>query len=441
MGNNEEHFDCTKSLTIKQITGTCWFNAILMSIFYSDGMRKLLIPRIKKWTKINSPKQIIKDLVLKHHINISDKHIKFFEKFKPEILLKELYLDNPEIFNFDPDKGEGYFAGRYFPKLLKYLDITDIVLLDSIKSPDGKSYNTLFYSQHNIIKDQKNPMQKIFGKPSSKEETEKYLAKTPEVLIIMTKKESDIQFYPEHYYKSTLRFTPQIIYNGVEYIADSLLLANFNQQQCKKGHEIAGVTCNKKRYMYNGWTSQTVDTGISGELKQKIPCSLMPHDWLDYKKSGFCIDRKKCDLFYHDNDKIKMSQLCFSYTQGPRIFTYIRKNLIEDKISKVTSKKIIPIIHIPLVIIPKKIITIKPKPQITPIKNKECPEDKILNPLTNRCVKKNSLIGKTLLKEGKSINANIKIEKTISCPPDKILNPKTGRCVNKKGKVGKDLLK
>jgi hypothetical protein len=405
-----EKFNCDTSFTIPQNGGgTCWFNAIMMAIFYSDGMRKLLIPRIKKWTQINSPKQIIKDLVLKHHVNISAKHINFFEKFKPEILLKELYLDNPEIFNFDPDKWEGYFAGRYFPKLLKYIDITDIILLDSIKSPEGKGYNTLFYSQHNIIKDQKNPMQKTFGKPSSKDETEKYLSKKPEVLIIMTKKESDIQFYPTHYYKSTLKFNPEIIYNEVEYVADSLLISNFNQYQCKKGHEIAGVTCNKKRYMYNGWTSQTVDAGISGKLKQKIPCSLMPHDWLDYTKSGFCINRKKCDLFYHNNERIKMKQLCFSYSQGPRIFTYIRKDLLNDKSIK---KSYIPIIHKPL--IPKPIV-LKPVVTKTVIKIKECPDNKILNPLTKRCVKKDSVIGKKILKEtgvNLIINTKISVKKT-----------------------------
>jgi len=382
MGVNGK-FECDKSLTLKQITGTCWFNAILMAIFYSEGMRTLLIPRIKKWIALDNPKKIIKDIVLKHYVNVTPEHVKFFEKFKPEILLKELYKSNPDIFNFDPEKGEGYFAGRYFPKLLKYLDITDISLLDAIKSSTGKGYYNIYYSQANIIKETKNPMKKSFGKPSGEKKTSKYLSKTPEVLIIMTKKDSDIQFYPNHYFKEKKRFSPEITYNNVVYVADSLLLANFNQNQCKMGHEIAGVTCNKKRYMYNGWTSQTIDAGITGELKQKIPCSLMPHDWLDYTKNGFCIDRKKCDLYYHNNEKIKMTQLCFSYIQGSRIYTYIRKDLLAPPVKKKIVKKIIEK--------PKTNITITEKP-------KECPPDKILNPLTGRCVSKTGKIGKDLLK-------------------------------------------
>jgi len=425
--DKEEKFNCDKSYVIKQISGTCWFNAILMTSFYSEGMRKLLIPRIKKWENLDSPKQIIKDLVLKHYVNITPEHIKFFEKFKPEILLKELYKANPEIFNFDPDKGEGYFAGRYFTKLLKYLDITDISVLDAIKTTDG--YNKIFYSQNNVKIDTKNPMKNVFGKPSNKDVTEKYLSKTPEVLIIMTKRDSDIQFYPKHYYKTTLRFNSEIIYNNVKYVADSLLLANFNNQQCKKGHEIAGVTCNKRRYMYNGWTSQTVDAGISGKLKQKVPCSLMPHDWLDYTKSGFCIDRKKCDLFYHDDDKIKATQLCFSYTQGPRIFTYIRKDSLENEKEKPKPK-----------IVQSKLKLIVNKPEIKPnvIVEKPVPPKKIVIKKPKQIIDIDK--PKTKLISPKKDNKE-KDENKKGCPPGKILNPKTGRCVNKTGKIGKEILK
>jgi hypothetical protein len=50
---------------------------------------------------------------------------------------------------------------------------------------------------------------------------------------------------------------------------------------------------------------------------------------------------------------------------------------------------------------------------------KDCPEDKILNPKTNRCIKANGITAKKL--EPKS-----KIKK---CPEGKVLNPKTNRCI------------
>jgi predicted phosphoribosyltransferase len=92
------------------------------------------------------------------------------------------------------------------------------------------------------------------------------------------------------------------------------------------------------------------------------------------------------------------------------------------------------------------------------VKNKECPPDKILNPDTNRCVLKNGVLGKLLLKKIISVKPKEpkepkEIKKTKEpkepkelkepkeCPPDKILNPDTNRCVLKNGVLGKLLLK
>jgi hypothetical protein len=65
---------------------------------------------------------------------------------------------------------------------------------------------------------------------------------------------------------------------------------------------------------------------------------------------------------------------------------------------------------------------------------KKCKEDEILNPETNRCVKKTGAIGKKLL--GKE-----PVVEKKSCKDDEVLNPKTKRCVKKSGAVGKELLK
>ena len=37
---------------------------------------------------------------------------------------------------------------------------------------------------------------------------------------------------------------------------DGLLLSNFNRDACNKSHQISGVSCNGKRFMYNGWLVQ-----------------------------------------------------------------------------------------------------------------------------------------------------------------------------------------
>lgn len=62
---------------------------------------------------------------------------------------------------------------------------------------------------------------------------------------------------------------------------------------------------------------------------------------------------------------------------------------------------------------------------------KRCREDEIINPNTNRCVKKDGKIGKALLKQ----------QNVVKCKDDEILNPLTKRCVKKTGKIGKQILK
>jgi hypothetical protein len=57
---------------------------------------------------------------------------------------------------------------------------------------------------------------------------------------------------------------------------------------------------------------------------------------------------------------------------------------------------------------------------------KKCKDDEILNPATNRCVKKSGAIGKSLL--------------TKKCKDDQVLNPATNRCVKKNGALGRQIL-
>ena len=84
----------------------------------------------------------------------------------------------------------------------------------------------------------------------------------------------------------------------------------------------------------------------------------------------------------------------------------------------------------------------------------ECPEDKICNTDTGNCVSKKGSIGKKLLlttttsvktkKETTNSKSKTSENKNCNegyeCPEEKICNPKTGKCVKKDGKIGKELL-
>lgn len=78
-----------------------------------------------------------------------------------------------------------------------------------------------------------------------------------------------------------------------------------------------------------------------------------------------------------------------------------------------------------------------------------CPPGKILNPKTNRCVNENGAIGKKLSPDIRPNKVSTRksspkspvfpLKQKSPCPEKKILNPKTNRCVNKDGPKGKTL--
>ena len=69
--------------------------------------------------------------------------------------------------------------------------------------------------------------------------------------------------------------------------------------------------------------------------------------------------------------------------------------------------------------------------KLIPVKDKQCDENKIINPRTKRCVKRLSRIGRKLSP------VDYIREKAKNCDENKIINPRTRRCVKKDGKVGR----
>lgn len=66
-----------------------------------------------------------------------------------------------------------------------------------------------------------------------------------------------------------------------------------------------------------------------------------------------------------------------------------------------------------------------------------CPENKILNPKSGRCVLRSGTIGRSLIQ--KLSTQNIKYD--VRCPNNMIKNPRTGRCVLKSGRIGRMIIK
>jgi hypothetical protein len=165
-------------------------------------------------------------------------------------------------------------------------------------------------------------------------------------------------------------------------------------------------------------------------------------DMVNAFKKGYTKFFENPNIFYNSLEDVNPDAVPFINT---RLLTYIEdyNRFLSDDIpkfrytkSKTKSKSI------------KKTNPHKIKKQ-TNKTIKKCRDDQIINPLTGRCVKRDGVIGRKLLKTKtdikktvkKTVNKPVKKNKTFKiCRDDQIINPLTGRCIKRDGVIGTKLL-
>ena len=121
---------CDNVITIPQFTGTCWFNTLLMNMFYSDGMRNFFMNHIKTIT--TKEKQhvvnVISDILHKQYYGNIKNFKRFYNELSPENLLELLHKTDNKLFYFDKNKESGgHNMHAYFTRFVKYLEMENKV--------------------------------------------------------------------------------------------------------------------------------------------------------------------------------------------------------------------------------------------------------------------------------------------------------------------------
>ena len=461
MNNN-----CNNIISLKQYGPTCWFNSILMALLYSDESRKLLLEKSKKWDKkikiYNTINYILHNKYLRTD-KIYEDYI-YFDKIRPEYILKELHKYNSKKFVFNPIKNKkvGFKSALYIRKLYKLLGVKVLFL-------DYDNYtNKLYYSFYNNVKVKEISNNNIILNINfkTKKTIEKY-CNDPDIIIIhIDQNHVPYNSYPNDYNLNNEKFKNILInlknnkeninYNNNEYINDSILLSNWNNSV--GGHSIAGITCKGDKYVYNGWTRSTVDPNMKNIWEKvvrnnkifyynkflnksvyeknlpsnamvlknsSIPCELMKFDWDVNINKEFCLNRNKCIL-----DIMNIDDLCFSFNKGTREIIYVKKEAtnklnIKNDVKCEKTKVVNPLSNRCI-----KRTTINKLPANNLSKpEKICPEGKILNPITGRCIKPRT--EKTQLKTSPRKKVNKCDEKKLQAckEKNKTCNPITGRCI------------
>lgn len=319
-GNTEGR--CGQIMTIPQFTGTCLFNAVLMAIFYSEGMNKILLEKLSdaNLTNFGQPQNVInvcdkvtgmcksinynynskkywftglenvskqfktleiKDMYIsllasyhqdtKTNKKTKEKIRKYLYKFAPDVILKYLHNLNAAKFPYNPIKENGGVSYEYAYNLLRTLQDLDgvdfkIAAFDYVED-GGVLKNSISMQYDNV-----------FNEPYSKQYD-----------VILITKEGATR-YVGHQYNPPItkgfKLSEEINFGGFSYKVDSVILTDIALLQCKEtdiGHAIAGVSCGNDRYIYNGWTQKYND-------EERISsCPLFKYDWMKQDSNYFSI--------------------------------------------------------------------------------------------------------------------------------------------------------
>jgi hypothetical protein len=349
---------CNKVVTIPQYLGTCWFNAMLMSILYSQNSRKLLLyDNIYANQKTNKLYRIINRILTKNYVS-KEKASKYFTFMRPEKIL-EYYIESPKFMKrFNIKNGDNYCS--HLPNFIKSLGKTCI----TIDKDDNMYYLniikifSLFKRETDDLEDNDTELAKkliIHFKSVYNKILKELKQNNPDYIFvniypqdknivngIVTSVLTDSYYYNiDNPVNKFLKFDglkthePLIHFNGDTYILDSCLLSDY--KHTRAGHAIAGISCKNQKYVYNGWIRTTNDPSILNKdlFKQEtMPCELMKYEWNVNKDEEFCLNSVMCKL-----DKAKKDdELCFSFGKGQRTLVYVKMNKLYKSIDKDISK-------------------------------------------------------------------------------------------------------
>jgi hypothetical protein len=327
---------CDRVVTIPQYLSTCWFNAVLMTLLYSQNSRKLLLHNnIYATKKDNKLYEIINEILTKKYVN-QEKAMEYFKIMRPEKILDSFYTNK---IHLDKVVNVGGVFYRFLPFFIDYIGKTCITL-DNISTKD-------YYI--NLVKSlSENEREKAFfnGKKTTLDSNlEKFMnelnEKNPDYILVNFERNTSFfsTYIKEDKYKKYIlkntkfefkgleKLEKYITFNGDRYILDSCILGNY-QIIKKGGHAIAGITCKDNRYVYNGWIRTTNDKVMGSDKVFKndtMPCELMKFDWnVNDKNYRFCLNRALCKL--NKLDKTDEKSLCFSFGKGRRTLIYVKMN-------------------------------------------------------------------------------------------------------------------
>ena len=139
---NKNIDECSYMMMPVQLTETCWFNVIIVCLFFSQYTRMLIRRQSKEWDKENEVfNKLNKILYSYKQPRNSKEYVKYLSDLSNDSLLLDLYNTCPFTFDFDPTKQSKHHSIKYVHKILSFLGLKYAVLVK--KDDDLYSFNNI----------------------------------------------------------------------------------------------------------------------------------------------------------------------------------------------------------------------------------------------------------------------------------------------------------
>lgn len=325
--------NCKKVVNIPRAVSICWFQALLMVIFYSQNMRKLMLAKIEAWEAnnirgTNTSDQLyyakkefygaITDLLFssydfqKPDFTSSQK----FQRLQPNNLLRLINLIYPTEFSLT----ENVSVRNYIKNLFALLNIRVGFFVSDQNEIDGWD---------NIYVDPTTEMNYKKGEaPISSDQYTSELSSKEYFKLNESAAEAgyDVIIVDNLNSNSILKSQVLSILNGLlklnnpffkqfqadlgqnriqlgrtDYVKDAVFFSGLpDSGQCQE-KQFVGITCNNKSYIYNAWIpKQSVEyvksDGGNYMSRDNLPCEIVKYDWKNNKEVQFSLNRKECRL-------------------------------------------------------------------------------------------------------------------------------------------------
>lgn len=335
-----------KIITYPLDVSTCWFNAIVLTMFYSKYSRDMVKDVMNEMMADNDDEvhSLFYTLLNNLYKTDEDKDHKFykknFEKINSRAILKKLNKNYGDLFSLDVCTRLKFESELYIKNMYSMFSIDCAIFT---KLGEGSVVNSIYNKYKYSNKD--GSLEPVRFVPYFSDHKD-----PPDVVVMMLGDENEqlyadnrMSYLKEHVPQELSKFVgkERVVLSNYNYILDSVIISNYNTEQAfTDNHTICCIRIKNKKYIYDGRLNKlSREYDDDGAVKDfKIPCNLVNHNWRVGDDQDLVLNNYGCGFSTGRADR--EHSLLFNLNKGKRLLVYIKQEPVtKSKATRSVIKK------------------------------------------------------------------------------------------------------